>query len=121
MEAVEKIFKGLYIFSSPFKLQKIMENVIENKEMAQFLSLIIKKISNDRLNAKEIDSYKSLQLKVDPDNRLESELTNEWKKAEAQSIAERVQEYHNKISGSSFKNPKQYIINKVGKFISFLI
>lgn len=98
-----------------------MENIIENKERAQFLSLIIKKISKDRLSAKEVNTYKSLKYKVDPESELELELTNEWKKAESQPIAERVYELQSAKIKDSIKNPKQYFINVVGKILSSLI
>lgn len=98
-----------------------MENLIENKERAQFLCLIIKKISKDRLSSKELNSYEYLKLKVDPEQKLELELTREWEKAEAQSIAEKIHNFQSKESGNSIKNPKQYFINLMGKIISFLI
>jgi len=98
-----------------------MENLIENKERAQYLSLVIKKISKDRLSSKEIQSYMFLKDKVDPESHLELELISEWKKAEEQSIAERVQGYQVKSSGFSIKNPKQYLINLTGKILSFFI
>ncbi|HSJ68226.1 MAG TPA: hypothetical protein VK921_11145 [Anditalea sp.] len=98
-----------------------MENLIENKEKAQFLSLIIKKISKDRLNSKEIKSYESLKFKVDPDSKLEDELTREWEKAEVQSIAERTERSSVKASGFSVKRPKNALINLVGKVLSIFI
>lgn len=100
---------------------KKMENLIENKEKAQFLSLIIKKISKDRLNTKELKSYEFLREKIDPESKLEIELTNEWKKAETQSIGDRIQGFQSKNSKLSLKNPKHFFINLMGKILSIFI
>jgi len=97
-----------------------MENLIENKEKAQFLSMVIKKISKDRLSAKELKSYHYLREKFDPENRLEQELNSEWKIADAQSMAEKVL-FQEKSSGFSWKRTKNGVITIVGKFIAFFI
>jgi len=102
------------------KMEK-MENLIENKEKAQFLSLVIKKISKDRLSSKELKSYEVLKEKIDPTSILELELVNEWKKAESQSIADRVNEYQKHGSANTLKSPKQYLINITGRILSFFI
>jgi len=98
-----------------------MENLIENKEKAQFLSMVIKKISKDRLSAKELKTYQYLKEKIDPDNKLEHELTAEWRKAENQSIAEKVLTRNEKSSGISFKKTKNSAISALGKVIAFFL
>jgi hypothetical protein len=98
-----------------------MENLIENKEKAQFLSMVIKKISKDRLSAKEMQTYKYLREKIDPENKMELELTAEWKKAEDQSIAEKVLTSKEKNLGFSFKKTKNGLITLMGKVISFFM
>jgi len=98
-----------------------MENLIENKEKAQFLSMVIKKVSKDRLSAKELSTYKNLKEKIDPDNRLELELATEWRKAEAQSIADRVLINKEKSLGFSLKSTKNGVITLMGKIISFFM
>jgi len=98
-----------------------MENLIENKEKAQFLSIVIKKISKDRLSTKEMHTYQYLKDKIDPENRVELELKAEWMRAEAQSIAEKVLVKKEKSLGFSLKRTKNRMISLMGKVIAFFI
>jgi hypothetical protein len=59
-----------------------MEKVTLNKSRSQYLSLIVKKICQDRLNIKEVETYNHLKVSVDPLGTLEKELTHAWNLAE---------------------------------------
>ncbi|KEO73793.1 hypothetical protein [Anditalea andensis] len=65
-----------------------MEKVIDNKSLSQYLSLVVKMISKDRLTTKEKESMDQLKNKVDPDGTLAKELMDSWSKAEAKCIQE---------------------------------
>jgi len=67
-----------------------MEKVIKNKSQCQYLSLIVKKISKDRLSKKELETYENLKYSIDPSGSLEDELTNAWSMAENNKIADSV-------------------------------
>jgi len=78
-----------------------MEKVIQRKEQSQYLSLIVKKISKDRLTLRELDNYNLLRLKIDPLGHLEEALTEAWSNAEQQGIGESNSSEKVKKSGRS--------------------
>jgi len=83
-----------------------MENVIKRKSQSEYLSLIVKKICQDRLNSKELEAYKLLKNSIDPLGNLEKELTMAWEVAESQQIADSVKTdfINNGRKTFSFKN-----------------
>jgi len=84
-----------------------MEKVIQRKEQSKYLSLIVKKISKDRLTLRESDNYILLKVKIDPMGHLEEELNEAWKKAEEQNIGE-------KFSSGNLKWRRLSILSGIG-------
>lgn len=81
-----------------------MEKVSKDKSQSQFLSLVVKKISQDRLSKKEVESYNLLKMKVDPNGKLEDELSTAWKIAEQEYKVYSSCSAHSQTSKFSVRN-----------------
>lgn len=59
-----------------------MERHINKKLKAQYLTLLVKKISQGFLSVAELESFQLLKEKVDAESQVEKNLSNAWEFAE---------------------------------------
>ncbi|KEO73792.1 hypothetical protein [Anditalea andensis] len=95
-----------------------MGNLIESKDNAQYLRLLIKKISKGRLSAEESKDFADLKNRIDADSHIERELTEEWGKAENYYLSDRLLSNPIKVQSYNMMQPKHYLINLTGRIIS---
>jgi len=67
-----------------------MEHLYNREDKARYIDMIIKIVTQEGLTPNEFAYYRILRDKVDPDNALETELTEEWIRAENDGIREQV-------------------------------
>jgi len=67
-----------------------MEHLFNKEDKARYIDMIIKIVTQEGLTPNEFAFYRILRDKVDPDNTLETELTEEWIRAENDGITAQV-------------------------------
>lgn len=83
-----------------------MEHLFNKEDKARYIDMIIKIVTQEGLTPNEFAYYRILRDKVDPDNTLETELTEEWIRAENDGIKEQVLP-----SVKQNPTPANYILN----------
>lgn len=67
-----------------------MEHIYHGEYKSQYISLVIKLLTQEVLNTNEVADYYILKNKIDPQNIIENELAEAWMVAEQDNIVDKI-------------------------------